>query len=188
MSTPSAIGTRTAGLLLVVASFLGGSVLTGCRAQERRVCTSHVSATDRGLRSGSRPPERTETSPVTPPVRSEAPARDASADGDDPAKTVHERVRARRALRKEIEALDEDLVSLEGEVRHAKPGLRADALADARTARAWRDRLAGDLQAVDRAGDLVWDALKQQIDLDLAEVRPSDEPSCDGDACGTFDL
>lgn len=187
MSTASAIGIRTAGLLLVVASLVTG--VTGCRARERNACTSHASATERGrLRVGARPPEHTEASPVTPPVRSEAPARDASADGDDPAKTAHERVRVRRALRKEIEALDEDLLALAGEARRAKPGLRADALTDVRTARAWRDRLAGDLQAVDRASDLVWDALKEQIDLDLAEVRPPEEPSCDGDACGTFDL
>jgi ABC-type enterochelin transport system substrate-binding protein len=92
-------------------------------------------------------------------------------------KATKERDRFRVLVTKEIAWADRRIVALTSDAAFLQGGPKSEKERDTETARAWQQRLRGDLEALDPAVPVPdWPALKARIERDLDVDRPPSMP------------
>lgn len=87
-----------------------------------------------------------------------------------------ERVQYKKMLAKEIGSIDKRVGELEHELARATGTAKDNKARDISAARGWRARLKHDLEELDRVGESEWPDVKDRIDHDLEDERPTSVP------------
>lgn len=89
---------------------------------------------------------------------------------------ARERVQYKRMLAKEIGSIDKRVGELEQELVRATGTAKDGKERDISAARGWRARLKQDLDDIERVGESEWPEVRERIDRDLEDERPSAVP------------
>jgi TolA-binding protein len=89
---------------------------------------------------------------------------------------ARERVQYKKLIAKEIGSVDKRVGELEQELARATGTAKDNKERDISAARGWRARLKHDLDEIERVGETEWPEVKDRIDHDLEDERPTAVP------------
>lgn len=181
MKAPNTL--RSIGLVLATASAVAiGTV--GCHKSSETEAREAALAAQKAEAKSEHALREVERNDSTP--REAANALDESRKADDKAvaeaedvveAVVRERRQLSAVLTKELEWVDNRIVTMARDAQSANGAVRDEKLRDVDTVKAWRNRLQADLDAVGAAEPGTdWSQLKTKIQADLDESRPVQVP------------